>query len=60
LSPNGRFSEFEKLDKIFFRILNFLDARVWIAADLRVTHPECPSFKSWPRYQINTRGYGKP
>jgi len=40
LSPNGRFSEFEKLDKIFFQILNFLDARVWIAADLRVTIPK--------------------
>ena len=34
-----RFSESEKLGKLFFQILNFLDSKAWIAEDLRVTSP---------------------
>jgi hypothetical protein len=53
-----RFSESEKLGKLFFQILNFHDSKAWIAEDLRVTIPEGPRFKSWLRYQIKQWGYG--
>ena len=48
----GRFSEPEKHDKHFFRILNFLDAKAWIAADLRATTPKVPGSNPGPATKI--------